>query len=211
MILNSRREPKFNPLPGCEGLQLAWPTPNRNLFNLPESFFARTRVNPEYGKPGWTRDCGKRFHFGCDIAPVKPVPTGRTTEVAFTDCATGKEFKSKEATWLCDDAIFSIADGIVVDCVSEQAHSTFGLHVLIKHELPDRYCFYSLYAHLHSLTVILNQHVKAGQSIGVMGQSSSSEDARNWMSIAPHLHLEIHDETGVSVDPAEFLRAYLPH
>jgi len=69
--------------------------------------------------------------------------------------------------------------------------------------------FYSLYAHLRSLYVSTGQCVRAGDIIGRMGQTSSSADARNWMAIAPHLHLEIHNGEGHPVDPVEMLKRYL--
>src|SRR5262245_43255478 len=56
----------FVSLPEQEHLELAWPTVNHFLRSAPDKFFARTRVNSDYGKPGWTRDCGRRAHFGCD-------------------------------------------------------------------------------------------------------------------------------------------------
>ena len=74
----------FVPLPSDETIRITWPTPNHHLFDAPEKFFAQTRVNLDYGKPGWTRDCGKRFHRGCDIAPVDVTPTGKTTRVVFS-------------------------------------------------------------------------------------------------------------------------------
>jgi hypothetical protein len=86
----------FVPLPAAELLRIAWPTPNHNLIAAPDRFFARTRANPDYGKPGWTRDCGKRFHRGCDIAPVHLTPTGKTTRVTFTDCATGGSYRRRQ-------------------------------------------------------------------------------------------------------------------
>ena len=97
---------QFISLPADETLVIAWPTPNQSLRAAPEKFFARTRVNPDFGKPGFTRDCGKRFHRGCDIAPVKVSPTGQHTTVLFTDCATGKDYESVEPTFVPHDDVF---------------------------------------------------------------------------------------------------------
>src|SRR5260221_14435953 len=98
---NPRR--KFRSLPSDEHLQIAWPTPNRHLFDAPDKFFARTRGNADYGKPGFTGDCGKRFHRGCDIAPVSVTATGKTTRVIFTDCAPGQDFPSDEPSFVPHD------------------------------------------------------------------------------------------------------------
>ena len=193
---------KFVPLPAGEMIQLTWPTPNHSLFDAPEKFFARTRVNPDYGKPGWTRDCGKRFHRGCDIAPVNIAATGKTTMVVFTDCATGKDFESVEPTFVPHDDVFRVFEGTVVEVVTDESLSDFGKHVVIEHRWPGSgEKFFTLYAHLAE---VIN-----GSRIGKMGQTSRSADARNWMAIAPHLHFEVRDATGNNYDPVEFLRRFL--
>jgi len=193
---------KFAPLPANETIQITWPTPNHFLFDMPEKFFARTRVNPDYGKPGWTRDCGKRFHRGCDIAPVKVTPNGKTTTVIFTDCATGKDFESVEPTFVPHDDVFRVFEGTVVEVVTDESLSDFGKHVVIEHRWPGSgEKFFTLYAHLAE---VIN-----GSRIGKMGQTSRSADARNWMAIAPHLHFEVRDATGNNYDPVEFLRRFL--
>lgn len=200
---------QFAPLPSGEPLHIAWPTPNHFLLNAPEKFFARTRVNPDFGKPGWTRDCGKRFHRGCDIAPVSVTPTGQTTRVIFTDCATGQDFESEEQTFVPHDDVFCVFDGVVHEVVKDESVSDFGKHVVIEHRWPksgER--FYTLYGHLAE--VISDQcSVISGQRIGRMGQTSRSADARNWMLIAPHLHFEVRNQDGLSYDPVVFLKHFL--
>ncbi len=194
---------QFVALPGNETLHIAWPTPNHSLFDAPEKFFARTRVNPDYGKPGWTRDYGKRFHRGCDIAPVSVTATGKTTHVIFTDCATDKDFESEEPTFVPHDDVFRVYDGTVHEIVEDEALSDFGKHVVIEHTWPvSGEKFYTLYAHLAEINV-------TGQLIGKMGQTSRSADAHNWMAIAPHLHFEVRDASGQSYDPVEFLQKFL--
>ena len=198
------------PLPSGEKLRLAWPTPNHHLLVAPEKFFARTRVNPEYGRPGFTRDCGRRFHRGCDIAPVHVTPTGRTTRVLFTDCATGKDFASDEPTFVPRDDVFCVFDGIVIEAVTDEMASDYGKHVVVEHRWPVRgEIFYTLYAHLAEVVVSGQWSVGSGQRIGCMGQTSRSADARNWMQIAPHLHFEVRDAAGRPCDPVEFLRCGL--
>lgn len=202
----------FIPLPVSEALRLAWPTLARGLFASPSDYFARTRANPQYGLPGFTRDCGRRFHRGCDIAPVTPRATGRTTVVQFSDCERGVEYNSEEPVFLVDDPIFAVAAGRVVEIVADESVSLYGRHLVLEHRWPvSGRPFFTLYAHLAELVVIADQRVDAGQRLGTMGQSSSSADARNWMAIAPHLHFEAWDEVRRPYDPAAFLRAFLPH
>ena len=87
--------PEFVPLPLLEPLRITWPTPNQALFDEPDRYFARTAANPNYGRPGWTRDCGNRLHLGCDIAPVEKTATGDSTMVEFTDCETGRDYEGQ--------------------------------------------------------------------------------------------------------------------
>jgi len=189
---------------------MSWPTPNRFLFTAPEKFFARTRVNADYGKPGWTRDCAKRFHRGCDIAPVNVTATGTTTKVIFTDCATGHDFESVEPTFVPHDEVFCICDGKIVEFVEDENASDFGKHVVIEHVWPrSGKQFFTLSGHLDELR-IESRELKTGDRLGRMGQTSRSADARNWMAIAPHLHFEVYDENGQAYDPLEFLRRFLP-
>lgn len=201
----------FLPLPGGEPLRLAWPTPNRHLFRAPDRYFARTRANPDYGTPGWTRDCGRRFHRGCDIAPLHVAPTGALTRVLFTDCATGADYPSDEPTWVPYDTVYCVREGVVAEVVTDASLSDFGKHVVVRHVwLGSGAEFYTLYAHLAEVLIGDRLSVSGGQALGAMGQTSRSADARNWMRIAPHLHFEVRDGAGGHYDPAEFLRRYLP-
>ena len=194
---------QFVPLPSGETIRISWPTPNHFLFDAPEKFFARTRVNPDYGKPGWTRDCGRRFHRGCDIAPVHVTPTGRTTRVVFTDCATGEDFESDEPTFIPHDEVFCVFAGKPVEIIEDETQSDFGKHIVVEHLWPvSGEKFVTIYAHLAEINV-------AGARIGRLGQTSRSADARNWMLIAPHLHFEVRNQAGQPYDPVEFLHRYL--
>lgn len=200
----------FTAIPDDPALRLHWPTGNHHLLDRPELFFARTRANPDYGKPGWTRDCGRRFHRGVDIAPVRPIATGRTTRVMFSDCASGAEYESEEPVWDVHEDVFAVCDGLVVEVQEDPAKSTLGAHVVLKHAWPTPGgTFFSLYAHLAVLHVSIHNRIQAGQRIGIMGQTSSSADARNWMAIAPHLHLEFHDAHGNPYDPVLMLQRYV--
>jgi murein DD-endopeptidase MepM/ murein hydrolase activator NlpD len=199
----------FVSLPVDEPLRIAWPTPNRTLLNEPEKFFARTRVNPDYGKPGWTRDCGKRFHRGCDIAPVSVTPTGRTTVVVYTDCATGRDFESEEPTFVPHDDVFCVCNGVVTEAVADEMASDFGRHVVVEHRWPvSGENFYTLYGHMSEILVSNHQSLNTGHPLGKMGQTSRVADARNWMLVAPHLHFEVRNATGNAYDPLAFLKTF---
>jgi len=197
----------FVPLPHDEPLRAAWPTPNHNLIVAPEKFFASTRVNPDYGKPGFTRDCGRRVHRGADIAPIHLTPTGKTARVTFTDCATQTDFDSDEPAFTPHDDVFAVCDGTVHKLVTDETASDFGKHIVLEHRWPrSGAVFYTLYAHLAETAV--SGPVKTGDRIGRMGQTSRIADARNWMQIAPHLHFEVRDADNRHHDPAEFLRRF---
>jgi len=201
---------QFIPLPSEETLRVSWPTPNHDLLTEPGRFFARTRANPDFGKPGWTRDCGKRFHRGCDIAPVHVTPTGKITRVVFTDCTTGKDFESDEPTFMPQDDVFCVFDGVVHEVVTNESVSDFGRHVVVEHCWPGSgETFYTLYGHLSKIVIRGQSSVVSGQRMGQMGQTSRSADARNWMLIAPHLHFEVRDANGWSYDPVAFLWQHL--
>ena len=204
------RPSPFKGLPHHPRIQLAWPTPNHHLFDRPAAFFARTGANPNYGRPGWTRDCGQRVHGGCDIASINFTPTGQTVAVLFTDCRTGNEYPSREPTFIPNDPVFCVFEGRVEDAVADAETSDFGIHVMIQHRWPKTGSrFFTLYAHLAYLAVQPGSLVERGQPLGAMGTTSRIADARNWMAIAPHLHFEVWDENQDRLDPEAFLTAHL--
>ncbi|MBU0678401.1 MAG: M23 family metallopeptidase [Verrucomicrobia bacterium] len=200
---------EFSALPNSIKLEVAYPTPNHNLKERPELFFARTRANPDYGKPGWTRDCGRRFHKGCDIASVVFTPTGKTTKVMFSDCKTDTEYESTEPTFIPSDRVFAAYEGDVIEAVTNQRKSDYGKHVVIRHLHPEsRTVFFTLYGHLSEVLAREGESISTGQRIGTMGTTSRIANARNWMSVAPHLHFEVWDSTRKNVDPVQFLRRF---
>lgn len=182
---------------------LAWPTLSRCLFDDEARYVARTRVNPEYGRPGWTRDCGRRFHRGVDIAPQVARPTGATVTVLFSDCEQGREYPSVERAWHPEDEVFAVLSGRVVECNANESESDFGKFVVLQHSDP---VLYTLYAHLESIAVVPGATIGAGMRMGRMGQTSRSADARNWMAIAPHVHFEVITAAGGALDPLDFLK-----
>lgn len=95
----------------------------------------------------------------------------------------GVDFIAKEGT-----AILATADGTVT---TSNFSNGYGNHIIIKHD--DSY--ETQYAHMSSLNVKEGDHVKAGQTIGVIGNSGQS--------LAIHLHYEVIKD-GVHVNPADF-------
>lgn len=189
--------------------QLVWPTRRTDLFTAPDAYFARTTANPNYGLPGWTRDCGKRFHRGCDVAPAEKIPTGHDVEVMFSDCARGTEYPSRQPGWIPKDDVFSVLEGIVAEVNDVESQSDFGLFAVLRHTWADDSSFFTLYAHLANVACRTGTRVLAGTRIGSMGSTSRDEDARKWLAIAPHLHFEVISAAGLAHDPVEFLRAGL--
>lgn len=194
---------RFDPLPPALP-RLAWPTRRRDLFSDPSAYIARTRANPDYGKPGWTRDCGRRFHRGCDIAPFERIAAGGVVKVMFSDCVAGTEYASEETAWIPRDDVFAVLDGTVVEVNADPAGSDLGCFVVLGHPAAGGIC--TLYAHLDTVAVLAGQRVTAGQRLGPMGRTSRSSDAQNWMSVAPHVHVEVIAADGGACDPLAFLK-----
>ena len=199
--------PAFQPLPP-EPMPspLAWPTLRRDLFSHPQDYVAATPANPDYGRPGWTRDGGKRFHGGIDIAPLRRRPGGRTVTLLFTDRATGREYPAEAPTWIPEDEAFCVADGVVEEAVCREEESDFGLHVVIRHAWPrDGAPFFTLYGHLAEVGVRAGQTLSAGARLGRMGGTSRIDEARRWLAAFPHLHFEVRDAQQRRHDPLNFL------
>ena len=84
----------------------------------------------------------------------------------------------REVRGMDDKNVCAIADGVVE---SVNAHGTaYGKHVCIKHSDG----MVSLYAHMASVAVKVDQSIKLGQKVGVMGATGNASGA--------HLHLELH-------------------
>jgi len=156
-------------LPAKYGTDLVWPTPNTAFLEKldPEAYLqATTSGRIESGDWGCSRNDGNRFHEGVDLKAIR---------------------KSSDGAIL--DPIGAIADGVVAHVNRDASDSNYGNYVVISHN--DRgleWC--SLYAHLSSVESKLKtgQKIKAGQKLGVMGNTSSSIQIPKTNS---HLHFEI--------------------
>jgi hypothetical protein len=168
------------------------PTQNGNIYQVDEQgFTARTRSNPLYGFPGWTREGGARFHKGVDILPVSYEKGEQTVSFSYYDPKTKKSYSVKEPVIIPKDEIYSILDGVVVVANDNPNQSGYGKSVTVQHRFADGTRFISMYAHLARLDVKTGQKVQAGERIGWMGNTSSSPGGRAYLRMIPHLHFEI--------------------
>jgi len=81
---------------------------------------------------------------------------------------------------------FAVGDGLVIAVKNE---GDYGLQVTIRLDTPvDGQVVYAHYAHMGSIGVIVGTHVKAGQQIGLTGDSGN---ARGMPASDQHLHFEL--------------------
>lgn len=89
-------------------------------------------------------------------------------------------------------SIYAAKAGTVI---VSQYSSSYGNYVVVSHGSGNT----TLYAHMSSRKVSVNDVVKQGQVIGITGSTGNST--------GPHLHFEI-TENGVRVDPLKYLTDY---
>ena len=101
--------------------------------------------------------------------------------------------------------IIAHSDGIVTWVQKGQKNNkaakgllSYGNCVKIQH--PNGY--YTLYAHLKSVSVNEGQHVQKGQVIGYMGNTGNSYGA--------HLHFEVRNTKDIRINPTPYIDADLP-
>ena len=78
-------------------------------------------------------------------------------------------------------------------------NASYGNCVKIKHDNG----YYTLYAHLKSVSVKLNDTVEKGQIIGYMGNTGNSYGA--------HLHFEVRNTKDIRINPTPYIDADLPN
>lgn len=91
--------------------------------------------------------------------------------------------------------VYAVASGKVVAAGVGVWHSSYGYHVVIKHDFG-----FTNYAHLSKITVKKGQSVSAGQIIGYCGSTGNST--------GPHLHFEIHKgaKPWNRIDPMPYIK-----
>ncbi len=87
--------------------------------------------------------------------------------------------------------VLAISDGKVIKA-SETTENELGYHIVIQHVGG----FYSMYAKLKHIEVMAGQEVKAGQTIGLSGNTG--------VSTGPHLHFSLMKDNK-TVDPREYM------
>ena len=101
-------------------------------------------------------------------------------------------------------SILAAANGKVIAAVNTSPTTGFGNYVIIEHALPDGTKMYSLYGHMSYLNAKVNDVVRAGDQIGIIGETGAA-DGR-------HLHFEISLVnmfiTGPASDPSMFRGGY---
>lgn len=94
--------------------------------------------------------------------------------------------------------VFAPIDGRVEILANNARELDYGPMIVLRHEIPNEDCFYTLYGHLgiDALTrVSVGQDVNAGEQIATVGEPPTNG---NW---PPHLHFqEISDLLGLGAD-----------
>ncbi|WP_411846704.1 M23 family metallopeptidase [Roseibacillus persicicus] len=88
-----------------------------------------------------------------------------------------------------NDPVYAIGNGLVI--YAGEPDPSWGKTLLIAHRLPDGRLIQSMYAHLATIEVPLDEPVVRGQQIGRVGNAGGQYLA--------HLHFEIHEADGVSL------------
>ena len=163
----------------AEALDLTFPTQNRALLQGDgEGFYMfvdreiqGVKTTPwEGGQYGYVRDLKvtsggpiyTRFHEGADIKPLERSGTGEPLDV-----------------------VTAAGAGRVVHASAVPGQSNYGRFVVIEHQW-DGCPYYTLYAHLNSLSVTVGQRVAAGEALGRLGYTGAGIDRRR-----AHLHFEV--------------------
>lgn len=156
-----------------------FPTANRALSDgRPQDFFMYVNrdFEGEKSKPwqggqfgfvrGPVRDGGKvlciQFHEGIDIRPLHRDAQGSPT-----------------------DEVRVVADGKVVHVSRKAGASNYGRYVVVEHRW-DGCPYFSLYAHLSSISVEMGQSLRQGEALGIMGFTGAGVDRER-----AHIHFEV--------------------
>lgn len=97
--------------------------------------------------------------------------------------------------------ILSHSDGVVFFVGNEKNFSkkkeSYGNFVILEHENG----YFTLYAHLEKIFVVVGECLKQGDIIGIMGASGTKHS---------HLHFEVRNAKNKRVNPTKYLDAELP-
>jgi murein DD-endopeptidase MepM/ murein hydrolase activator NlpD len=160
-------------------LDLTFPTKNRALlqgdgagfYMFIDRDFQGEKYTPwEGGQYGFVRDpkatsggvVYTRFHEGVDIKPLERSSDGEPLDI-----------------------VTAAAAGRVVYASNVPGYSNYGRYVVVEHQW-DGCPYYSLYAHLNSLSVSVEQRVAQGDALGRLGYTGDGIDRRR-----AHVHFEV--------------------
>lgn len=149
-------------------IDLVFPTPQKTWTTGRIDEFIQPTVSgdPESGLFGCVRTGGTQFHEGLDIKP------------------TSRDRRGEPA-----DPVFAAMDGVVKHVATSPGSSNYGRYIVLEHpgQTP---AVYTLYAHLAAIQAGVRPGVRVekGQTIGLMGRSSSGGGIPKERG---HLHFEI--------------------
>lgn len=87
------------------------------------------------------------------------------------------------------DPVYASGNGLVI--YAGEPDPSWGKTILLAHRLPDGRIVQSMYAHLQTIAVPLNETVMRGQRIGRVGNAGGR--------FLAHLHFEMHEASGPSL------------
>lgn len=148
----------------------ALPTANHAIYekDSEEKFFVGTVGKPwTTGTFGCVRTEGEQMHEGLDIRCLQ-------------------RDRHNEPT----DPVMATADGNVAYISRRPSLSNYGNYIVLKH-IVEGIEVYSLYGHLHEIREVLrvNQSVKAGEVIAIMGRTANTREGIS--KDRAHVHFEL--------------------
>ncbi len=158
-----------------------WPTPNDAFFRgQPLDSFIQPTASGQVlsGTFGCVRNNGRRFHEGIDIKAIR-------------------RNKRNEPI----DDIRAVFPGTVAYINRRPGNSAYGCYIVLEH-IEEGFRFYTLYAHLASITngLATGQSVNQGTVLGIMGHTGGGGIPK----ARAHLHFEI----GVSIGTREIFEKW---
>lgn len=162
-----------------QGLDLVLPTDNDALFSGDGPAFYQY-IERDYNGVKSTPWEGGQYGFVRD-------PKSTAGGVVYTRFHEGIDIRSvhRDANGEPLDEVHAIADGKVVHVSLAPGDSNYGKYIVIEHRWGDSN-YYSLYAHLSSITVQPGETVRRAQPIAVMGHTGTGINRER-----AHLHLEL--------------------
>jgi murein DD-endopeptidase MepM/ murein hydrolase activator NlpD len=163
----------------AEPLNLVLPTENDALLRGDGPAFYQY-IDRDYRGEKSTPWEGGRYGF-----VRNPVET--SAGIIYTRLHEGMDIKplQRDASGEPVDAVRAIAPGVVVHASQVAGYSNYGRYVVVEHRF-DGCKYYSLYAHLSSITVHPGQHVEQRDQLGVMGHTGEGLNQAR-----AHVHLEL--------------------